>query len=76
MPEISTAVCSQLYYRKMGYGPGLVLIHGFPSDGEIWNAIQAELSESFTLLIPDLPGSGKSILEGNVSIGDMDALVK
>jgi len=76
MPEISTPVCSQLYYRKMGHGPVLILIHGFPSDGEIWNSIQAELSESFTLLIPDLPGTGKSILEGIVSIDDLADCIK
>ncbi len=76
MPEISTPVCKGLFYRKMGNGPVLILIHGFPSDGTVWSQIQQELSESFTLLIPDLPGSGSSHLEGIADIGYMTDCIK
>lgn len=38
----------------------LMLVHGFPERGSIFEKQIAALSEDFTLLIPDLPGSGNS----------------
>jgi pimeloyl-ACP methyl ester carboxylesterase len=49
-------------YRKTGAGPVVMLVHGFPEDGALWDKIVPGMSESFTLLIPDLPGSGASPL--------------
>jgi len=48
----------QLNYTKKGSGPALVLIHGFPDSGIIWTSIANELAAHFTVLTPDLPGSG------------------
>lgn len=50
----------KLGYRKEGDGFPVVLIHGFPEDGEIWKNQRLFLQEKFTLIIPDLPGSGAS----------------
>lgn len=55
----------ELAYRRSGSGPALVLIHGFPENGTLWQKIWTALSESFTLIIPDLPGSGISAYSGN-----------
>ena len=49
-----------LHYRIMGQGYALVLLHGFPETGELWSEVRDALSKEFTLIIPDLPGSGKS----------------
>ena len=49
-----------VYYRKMGSGPALLLVHGFPESSAMWEYVQDELSASYTLIMPDLPGSGKS----------------
>ena len=51
---------STIFYRKLGNGPCVVLIHGFAEDGNIWDDIIDELTENFLLIIPDLPGSGHS----------------
>jgi pimeloyl-ACP methyl ester carboxylesterase len=48
----------QIHYNKKGSGPALVLIHGFPDSSRIWNNIANELAAHFTVLTPDLPGSG------------------
>lgn len=48
----------QLNYTKKGSGPTLVLIHGFPDSSLIWKNIIDELAAHFTVLTPDLPGSG------------------
>jgi len=40
-----------------------MLIHGFPASGQLWNPVIEQLSNYCTLLIPDLPGTGKSLLD-------------
>ncbi len=71
MPEISTPFSSRMFYRKMGSGPAIVLIHGFPESGGLWRKIQDKLAQNYTLIIPDLPGSGNSSLENKVSLSQM-----
>ncbi|MFT3947629.1 MAG: alpha/beta hydrolase [Agriterribacter sp.] len=58
-----------IYYRKTGKGPYVVLIHGFGEDGNIWKYQEAFLQNNFTLIIPDIPGSGKSDImdQGNIA---------
>lgn len=65
-----------MYYVKKGSGPVLVLIHGFPDSGEIWEPLASVLSEYFTLIMPDLPGSGNSELKGDTSLAEMAAGLK
>jgi len=76
MPEINTLVSSRVFYRKMGSGPVAILLHGFPESGSLWRKIWGELAQSFTLIIPDFPGSGSSILDGEASIAQMAECVK
>ena len=76
MPEITTSAGSSVFYRKMGTGPAMVLLHGFPESGVLWRYIWDTLSESFTLIIPDLPGSGNSPLTNTISLSEMAVRVK
>ncbi len=59
-----------------GDGPPVVLVHGFGISGEYMLPLARRLASSFTTLVPDLPGQGKSSpLRGPWSIGVMaDAL--
>ena len=50
------------FYKIIGIGKPLFLIHGFAEDHRIWYKIENELSERFQLILPELPGSGKSAL--------------
>ena len=59
-----------IYYRKSGVGPCVVLIHGFAEDGKIWKYQETFLKDKCSLIIPDLPGSGKSELMPAGSIED------
>ncbi len=70
MPDIRTAVSSRLFYRKMGSGPAVVLLHGFPESGTLWANIWDKLA-GFTIIVSDFPGSGGSALEKETSIADM-----
>lgn len=47
-------------YRKKGAGFPVVLIHGFAEDGDVWKHQLLVLQKKFTVIIPDLPGSGAS----------------
>ncbi|MEX2589137.1 MAG: alpha/beta hydrolase [Chitinophagales bacterium] len=51
-----------VFYKTLGKGPLLYLVHGFCADSRIWNELLVQLSENFTLVLPDLPGYGKSPL--------------
>lgn len=63
---------SAIYYNVTGKGPAVVLLHGFAEDGNIWNEQISFLQQHCQLIVPDLPGSGKSDLlkKENVTIED------
>ena len=67
-----------IYYRIFGEGKPVMLLHGFGEDGNVWNKLIPYLQNNFYLIIPDLPGSGKSeMLEGeNISIDDYADVIK
>ena len=47
-------------YREQGRGTPLVLLHGFPLDGRIFERQAAALARQFRVIVPDLPGFGQS----------------
>ena len=49
-----------VYYRIEGTGRPVVLVHGFSEDGTVWENQIGALKNKFQLIIPDLPGSGRS----------------
>lgn len=51
---------SPVFYNKQGDGPAIILLHGFPMNSEIWTDWAHQLSASFTVYTPDLPGFGQS----------------
>lgn len=55
-----TCHSSRIGYEIEGNGPPVMLIHGFAEDGMIWQYQRALLKRHYTLIIPDLPGSGQS----------------
>lgn len=46
------------FYTKEGRGPGILLIHGFGGNREVWKEVSAALVQDHTVLRVDLPGSG------------------
>lgn len=49
-----------LSYDRSGTGTPLVLIHGFPLDLSIWDAVVPLLENDYDLIVPDLRGFGES----------------
>ena len=50
----------RIHYRRMGAGPGMVLLHGYPQTGHMWRKVMPALAERFTVVAPDLRGYGDS----------------
>ena len=63
---------SSVYHRTMGEGKPVVLLHGFCESNQIWGVFANLLSQKCHLIIPDLPGFGKSeLLPGAFSLDDV-----
>jgi len=50
----------EIFYREVGSGPPALLLHGFTGVGSWWDPMVEDLSRENTLIIPDLPGHGRS----------------
>jgi pimeloyl-ACP methyl ester carboxylesterase len=63
-----------------GSGPGLLLIPGIGATGNIYGPQTAALSRFFTVIRPDLRGSGRSSTRGEIStpalVADLVALIE
>jgi pimeloyl-ACP methyl ester carboxylesterase len=50
----------RLRLARLGSGPPLVLLHGYPENLQIWSALAPRLAASCSLIAPDWPGMGYS----------------
>src|SRR6476469_2448198 len=55
----------EIYYRVAGSGQPLVFIHGFGEDGNVWKNQVEFFQGNFLVIVPDLPGSGRSEIDNN-----------
>jgi pimeloyl-ACP methyl ester carboxylesterase len=65
----------KIFYRTIGEGPIVVLLHGVPFDGSLWSNQFKAFPEN-KLIVPDLPGSGRSELINDMSMEGMAECVK
>ena len=49
-----------LNYATGGTGPAVVLVHGYPQTWYMWRKVMPALAEQYTVIAPDLRGSGGS----------------
>src|ERR1051326_667899 len=66
---------SKIFYRVIGEGPAVMLLHGLPFDGNLWKQQLHSLSR-FKVVIPDLPGSGASEMIDDMSMEGMAEVIK
>ena len=66
MPYLSANDGTELYYRDVGDGHPIVLIHGNPMSGRLWERQTSLLADRYRLVAPDLRGHGRS----NAPIGE------
>jgi pimeloyl-ACP methyl ester carboxylesterase len=50
----------EIFYRREGTGPTLLLVHGYPFSSFDWLDVWASLTERFTVIAPDMLGMGFS----------------
>ena len=65
----------KIFYRTIGEGPVVVLLHGVPFEGNLWSN-QINVFPEYKLIIPDVPGSGRSEMIEDMSIEGMAECVK
>jgi pimeloyl-ACP methyl ester carboxylesterase len=58
----------KIYYTKVGHGPHLSFLHGFCENQSIWLETVNKLKDHYSCLLIDLPGFGKSTLNGSYSL--------
>jgi pimeloyl-ACP methyl ester carboxylesterase len=51
---------ADIFVRSGGSGPVVVLLHGYAETSDSWAPLAAELVESYTVVVPDLRGMGRS----------------
>ena len=56
---------AKCYYQVNGKGKTIMLLHGFIEEGSMWDELVNTLKKSYTVIVPDLPGFGKSPLVAN-----------
>jgi pimeloyl-ACP methyl ester carboxylesterase len=66
---------NKLFYRTKGEGPLVILLHGFGEDGTIWRN-QYDIFSDHQLIVPDLPGSGRSEMIEDMTMEGMADAVK
>jgi len=50
----------KLFFRKYGEGPPLIILHGLYGSSDNWATIAKNLSDSFTVYLPDQRNHGQS----------------
>lgn len=65
-----------LSYKTGGEGEAVVLLHGFGEDSSVWEEMAAYLQHNYFVVTPDLPGSGASELNNDVSMEGIALVVK
>jgi pimeloyl-ACP methyl ester carboxylesterase len=61
----------KIFYRSFGAGDTVMLVHGFGEDGNVWDKQVEHLKNKYHLIVPDLPGSGKSEMIDDMSMEGM-----
>jgi pimeloyl-ACP methyl ester carboxylesterase len=65
-----------IVYDVIGEGSPVMLVHGFGEDHTIWQNQVEVLGKHYQVIVPDLPGSGRSAFTGNVSMEAMADVLK
>lgn len=77
---VTSADGTTIDYRQLGHGPAVVLLHGAASSGYNHMQLAEQLSDAFTVYVPDRRGRGLSGPYGedysiHRDVEDMDALL-
>jgi pimeloyl-ACP methyl ester carboxylesterase len=60
MPSLKLPGGAELAFTDSGTGPPLILVHGSPGEGRSWARVAPLLAGHYRVVVPDLPGYGRS----------------
>lgn len=70
----------RIYYLDVGQGETILILHGNGADALFYQPLIQALSQDYRVLVPDLPGFGKSIarypLKMNHYLADLEAFIQ
>lgn len=61
-----------MYVRELGQGPTVLLLHGTPSPASDWLPVAERLAAQYRVLVPDLPGYGRSPAPASAAYAAVD----
>lgn len=57
---------ANIYYKVIGVGRPIVLLHGFLESSTIWERLVGKLRNTYSVVLIDLPGHGRSDVLGEI----------
>lgn len=66
---------TKIFTRRSGEGPAVLLLHGFPQTGHCWRDVALQLQKRFDVIVPDVPGFGRSDRPPEADAGPVAALL-
>jgi pimeloyl-ACP methyl ester carboxylesterase len=61
----------KIFYRSIGAGDPVMLVHGFGEDGNVWDKQVEYLKSKYHLIVPDLTGRGRSEMIDDMTMEGM-----
>src|SRR3989304_2135395 len=75
--DVTEREVAGLHVRESGRGTPVILVHAFPCDGRLYEAQVDASFEGFRIVVPDLPGFGRSPAREMASVDDYaDAILE
>ncbi len=62
MEQTLTIQGVQVFVKDVGHGVPMVMMHGSPDTGTMWEPVIERLKDKIRAIVPDLPGFGRSTL--------------
>lgn len=73
--ELIDVAGTKIFTRRSGDGPAVLLLHGFPQTGHCWRDVASQLEKRFDVIVPDVPGYGRSDRPPQADAGPVAALL-
>jgi pimeloyl-ACP methyl ester carboxylesterase len=59
----------RIHFEVHGQGEPVLLVHGYPLSGRLWDAVVEQLADDYRLIVPDLRGHGASEASPKADMG-------